>query len=172
MPPRTRNRKRSRNAGAPPCARHLAIQARRPDPGEQGHSGRTIAMASEATGLEGVLAGRFQPRALSMHRIEISSLTSYIHGMALTYSIYEAKARFSEVIRQVRGGRTVTISYRGEPVAEIHAIQRRPAPTLEHRLEDLERGGALVRPARARQRFRAVARRPGALARFLSERGE
>ncbi len=92
--------------------------------------------------------------------------------MALTYSVYEAKARFSEVIRQVRGGRTVTISYRGEPVAEIHAIQRRPAPTLEHRLEDLERGGALVRPARPRQRFRAVARRTGALARFLSERGE
>ena len=41
--------------------------------------------------------------------------------MALSYSIYEAKARFSEVIRQVREGKTVTVSYRGEPVAEIRA---------------------------------------------------
>ena len=92
--------------------------------------------------------------------------------MALTYSVYEAKARFSEVIRQVRGGRTVTISYRGEPVADIHPVQRQPALTLEHRLEDLERGGALARPAFGRRTFRAIAHRPGALARFLAERGE
>ena len=45
--------------------------------------------------------------------------------MALEYSIYEAKARFSEVIRQVRDGKTVTVSHRGEPVAEIHPIRRR-----------------------------------------------
>lgn len=92
--------------------------------------------------------------------------------MALTYSIYEAKARFSEVIRQVRDGRTVTISYRGEPVAEIHSVRQQPTPTLERRLEDLERDGALVRPTLGKRTFRAVAHRPGALARFLAERGE
>ena len=31
----------------------------------------------------------------------------------------------TEVIRQVREGRTVTVSYRGEPVAEIRSIERR-----------------------------------------------
>ena len=92
--------------------------------------------------------------------------------MALNYSIYEAKARFSEVIRQVREGRTVTISYRGEPVAEIRSIGRRPKPTLDERLKDLERNGALVRPAIPRRTFRPVERRPGALSRFLAERGE
>lgn len=92
--------------------------------------------------------------------------------MALTYSIYEAKARFSEVIRQVREGRTVTVSYRGEPVAEIRSIRRRRKPTLEERLKDLERGGALVQSTISRQTFRPVERRPGALARFLAERGE
>ena len=92
--------------------------------------------------------------------------------MAHTYSIYEAKARFSEVIREVREGKTVTVSYRGEPVAEIRAIQRSETPSLEDRLNDLERQGALVRSGRPRNEFRTVARRPGALARFLAERTE
>ena len=92
--------------------------------------------------------------------------------MALTYSIYQAKARFSEVIRRVREGRVVTISYRGEPVAEIRPIERQPEQTTEERLAELERRGVLVRSAIPRQTFRPVARRPGALARFLAERGE
>ena len=92
--------------------------------------------------------------------------------MARTYSIYEAKARFSEVIREVREGQTVTVSYRGEPVAEIRAIQRQETQSLEDRLNDLERRGALVRPGQPRGEFGTVARKPGALARFLAERGE
>ena len=92
--------------------------------------------------------------------------------MAIIYSTYEAKARFSEVIRQVREGRSVTVSYRGEPVAEIRPIEKQTEPTLEQRLRDLERRGALA-PARAdRQSLKPIARRPGALARFLAERGE
>lgn len=92
--------------------------------------------------------------------------------MARTYSIYEAKARFSEVIREVREGETVTVSYRGEPVAEIRAIRQFETPTLDERLDHLERRGALVRPARVRREFNIVADRPGALARFLGERAE
>ena len=92
--------------------------------------------------------------------------------MALTYSIYEARARFSEVIRQVREGKTVTVSYRGKPVAEIRSIRRRLKPTLDERLKDLEHSGSLVRSAIPRRTFRAVERRPGALSRFLAERGE
>ena len=92
--------------------------------------------------------------------------------MVLIYSIYEAKARFSEVIRQVREGKTVTVSYRGEPVAEIHSIRERREPTLDERLKDLERSGSLVRSPLPRRTFRPVERRPGALSRFLAERGE
>ena len=92
--------------------------------------------------------------------------------MAITYSIYEAKARFSEVIRLVRNGKTVTVSYRGEPVAEIRSISPRESPTLDERLQDLERRGALVRSSMARRTFEPVARRPGALSRFLAERDE
>ena len=92
--------------------------------------------------------------------------------MVLNYSVYEAKARFSEVIRQVREGKTVTVSYRGEPVAEIRSIQQRQKPTLEERLKDLERSGSLVRSTIPRGTFERVERRLGALARFLAERGE
>ena len=103
--------------------------------------------------------------------VVLSSLTSYDRFMAVIYSVYEAKARFSEVIRQVREGKRVTVSYRGEPVAEICPVERPQEPTLEQRLRDLERQGALVR-SRARQALAPVERRSGALARFLAERGE
>ena len=102
----------------------------------------------------------------------MTGLTSQDEVMALNYSVYEAKARFSEVIRHVREGKTVTVSYRGEPVAEIRSIERRQEPTLDERLNDLERSGSLVRPTVPRQTFRPVDRRPGAVARFLAERGE
>ena len=93
--------------------------------------------------------------------------------MALTYSIYETKARFSEVIPQVREGMTVTVSCRGEPVAEICSMPRRQKPTIDERLKDLERSGSLVRSTIIpRQAFRPVERRPGALSRFLAERNE
>ena len=92
--------------------------------------------------------------------------------MTLTYSIYEAKARFSEVIRRVRAGRVVTISYRGEPVAEIRPVERHPEQRLEERLDELRRRGVLLPAANPNRPLRPVARRPGALARFLAERGE
>ena len=90
--------------------------------------------------------------------------------MTLTYSIAEARARFSEIVRRVRQGRTVTVTYRGEPVAEIRPVERGRERTLEERLEELRRAGCLVPAANPRQPFRPVARRPGALARFLAER--
>ena len=93
--------------------------------------------------------------------------------MALNYSICEAKARFSEVIRRVREGRTVTVSYRGEPVAEIRSIERQRKSTLEERLNDLERSGSLSPSGDSEaDRSMPVERRLGALARFLAERGE
>ena len=104
--------------------------------------------------------------------LDRTSLTGYIYAMALIYSTYEAKARFSEVIRHVREGRTVTVSYRGEPVAEIRAIQRNQQQTIEERLDDLRQRGILVRSGASKQTLQPVARRPGALARFLAERDE
>ena len=90
--------------------------------------------------------------------------------MNLTLSTYEAKARFSEVIRLVREGRTVHISYHGKPVAEIRPIEGKKK-TLEEHLDELERRGIVSPPAEPGP-FRPgpVVRRPGALQRFLDER--
>ena len=126
-------------------------------------------MGSRAPNCAGDLAN--EP-VVPLQGFATTSLTRYIGGVALTYPIYEAKARFSEVIRQVREGRTVTISYRGEPVAEIRPVQRQQKPSLDERLRDLERSGSLIRSTVQRRPLRPVERRPGALARFLAERAE
>ena len=89
--------------------------------------------------------------------------------MGITYSVYDAKARFSEVLRHVRDWKTVTVSYRGKPVAEIRAI-RDSSATIEARLDDLERQGIVVLSGEPRKPLKAVRRRPGAFKQFLAER--
>ena len=89
--------------------------------------------------------------------------------MTIIYSTYEAKARFSEVLRQVREGKTVTISYRGEPAAEMRPIPPKKQ-TLEERLDELERRGILTRAKDPNAAIRPVAHVPGAFERFLADR--
>jgi prevent-host-death family protein len=88
--------------------------------------------------------------------------------MATTYSTYEAKAKFSEIMRKVREGKHVYVSYRGKEVAGI-----RPLPkddSLEDRLRRLEEQGVLgPRPTR-KGKLEPIAHRPGALKRFLESR--
>ncbi len=90
--------------------------------------------------------------------------------MTLTYTTYEAKARFSEVIRLVREGRTVHISYHGKPVAEIRPIEKKKKKTLEEHLEEMERRGLISPAADPNAPLEPIAHRPGALQRFLDER--
>lgn len=85
-----------------------------------------------------------------------------------TFSTYEAKARFSEVLRRVREGRTVTVTYQGEAVAEIRPLDRSGGTAA--RMEWLRSRGVLSGPGAAPHGFAAVARRPGALERFLDDR--
>ena len=91
--------------------------------------------------------------------------------MAITYSTYEAKARFSEVLRQVRSGETVTVTYRGKPVAEIRPIHPEE-DAFEARLDELERRGVLVRATELWRPPPPTEPIPGALDRFLADRNE
>jgi prevent-host-death family protein len=92
-------------------------------------------------------------------------------SMRDTYSLYEAKARFSAIIRLVREGRRILVTVRGEPVAEIC-----PLAPAEHglaaRLDNLADRGILARGQRQTPRLKAGARRPGALRRFLQDRDD
>ena len=91
--------------------------------------------------------------------------------MKSVYSVYEAKARLSEILRLVREyGVTITVSHHGEPVAEIRPVERRPEDALEARTAELERRGAIVRAGGESGGLRPISHRPGALDRFLAER--
>lgn len=89
--------------------------------------------------------------------------------MAETYSTYEAKAKFSEVMRKVRAGQRVMIAYRGETIAEIRPLEEREKG-LGASLARLENEGVLGRHQRPTGLLRPVAKKPGALARFLESR--
>jgi len=89
--------------------------------------------------------------------------------MASTYSTYEAKTRFSEVIRRVRAGQRIIISHRGRAVAEIRPLTTQGLD-LASRLERLEEEGAISRRGAPGGPLRPLARKPGALTRFLESR--
>lgn len=86
-----------------------------------------------------------------------------------SYSLYEAKARLSAIIRQVREGRPVVVTLHGEPVAEIRALS--PASGgLAARMQRLVERGIVARNAPGPATVRPIAKRPGALKRFLEDR--
>ncbi len=85
------------------------------------------------------------------------------------YSAYEAKAQLSELLRKVRQGQVITITYRGEPIAEVRPVARSET-ALESRLQDLTERGILQRAEQSSVGLGKVAHKPGAFERFLQER--
>lgn len=89
--------------------------------------------------------------------------------MPTTYSTYEAKTHFSEILRKVRSGQRVLVSYHGRAVAEVRPVEEEK--TFEQRLQRLAAEGLQVHPQRSQGgEMRPLARRPGALKRFLDQR--
>ncbi|MDZ4259986.1 MAG: type II toxin-antitoxin system prevent-host-death family antitoxin [Gemmatimonadales bacterium] len=90
------------------------------------------------------------------------------------YSIYDAKAKLSALVRQVREGRSVIITVHGEPVAELRPYQKPDRPqTLEERIAELTASGELIPASRKPNdplAFPVGKKVPGALQRFLDER--
>ncbi len=89
--------------------------------------------------------------------------------MSRSYSTYEAKAKFSEIIQRVRRGQASIITYRGKEVAEVRPISEGER-SLEDRIEELEAHGLILAAADPEAALEPLAKRPGALARFLEER--
>jgi prevent-host-death family protein len=89
------------------------------------------------------------------------------------YALTEAKAKLSEVMREVKRGRRVTITERGVPIAEVVPIEPKKKQTLAERLAELEALGVITpaaEPGRPVDALRPIASRPGALKRFLEDR--
>jgi len=89
--------------------------------------------------------------------------------MRYTYSLYDAKAKLSAIVRKVREGHHVTVTLHGEPVAEIRPVAKAEGG-LAARLKELEERGVLTPAVNPRAPLKAIAKRPGALKRFLNER--
>ena len=94
--------------------------------------------------------------------------------MKHTYSLYEAKAKLSALVRQVREGQSVTITVHGEPVVELRPYQKpERTQTLEGRIAELTASGEVVPPpsrSDGQTSFPIGEPIPGALWRFLDER--
>ncbi|MEO8192847.1 MAG: type II toxin-antitoxin system prevent-host-death family antitoxin [Gemmatimonadales bacterium] len=86
-----------------------------------------------------------------------------------TYSLYEAKAKVSAIIRMVRDGRRVVVTVHGEPIVELKPIAPH-SDGIKARMDELADRGILLRPQSRRALPRPVTRRPGALKRFLRDR--
>lgn len=89
------------------------------------------------------------------------------------YSLYDAKAKLSALVRRVREGQSVIITVHGEPVAELRPIQKPAAQSVEARIAELTARGEIT-PARRspgeRPVFPVGEPVPGALQRFLDDR--
>lgn len=95
--------------------------------------------------------------------------------MPKEYSLYEAKAKLSELVRRVReGGESVTITVHGKPAVEIRPVERDNAEqSLDAMFEEMDARGEshLVGGELWSGKLR-VGRKyvPGALKRFLDDR--
>ena len=95
-------------------------------------------------------------------------ITYFPSGMSNRYSTYDAKAKFSEILRKVRTGQHVIVSSRGEAVAEIRPVYE--AGGTEKVLRDFEERGVLSRATAPTGKLKPLARKPGSLKRFLKSR--
>lgn len=91
--------------------------------------------------------------------------------MPAEYSVYEAKAKLSEILRLVKADREVTITERGKRIAKIVPYVAEEEPALEERLEALRRTGQLQSSRVSPDRIKiATHKGAGALKRFLEDR--
>ncbi|MBI4209583.1 MAG: hypothetical protein HY538_07765 [Deltaproteobacteria bacterium] len=88
--------------------------------------------------------------------------------MPLRYSIYQAKSRLSEVIRLVKKHRFVIITERGHDIAKVVPLTSHNG--IVKRLGELELSGIITTSAARPGEIRPMAKRPGALRRFLQSR--
>ncbi len=91
--------------------------------------------------------------------------------MSSDYSVYEAKAKLSEILRLVKADREVVITERGRRIARIIPYVADAEPDLEERLDALRQRGQ-IKAARVSPQELTVKweKRPGALERFLGDR--
>lgn len=86
------------------------------------------------------------------------------------YSTYEAKAKFSELLRKIKKNKRIVITSRGTPIAELIPFVNEEETTLQ-RLARFESQGVIDGDTKIRDPFEPLDKSLGALKRFLHSRG-
>jgi len=89
------------------------------------------------------------------------------------YSIEEAAAKLTEILRKVCAGEKAVLTEEGKDIVEIQPIQQgaKTGDPVEDALRELEEEGILSSPGtKPEGEIIPVAVQPGALARFLASR--
>lgn len=89
--------------------------------------------------------------------------------MQATYSVFEAKTKLSEILRLVKRGIAVTISQRGQPVAQVIPLNSEKEQTLVARLEEAQKLSQLKKGDGQWDQIQTVTV-AGATKRFLKDR--
>lgn len=87
--------------------------------------------------------------------------------MAKEYSVYETKARLSELLRTVKSGKELIVTERGQPIARLVPFKNKKI-TFKERISALKNAGHISE--RKPNYITPLVKHPGALKRFLSER--
>ena len=98
--------------------------------------------------------------------------------MKIIYTTDEVRECLAEILEAVRSGERITVTEQDVPVAEIRPLpeeRREPYPNssdkLEQHMEEMRRRGVLQPAKDPGQTIKPGAYVPGALERFLKERG-
>ena len=98
--------------------------------------------------------------------------------MKIIYTTDEVLTNLQEILEAIRAGERITVTDQGVPVAEIRPLpeeRREPysnsTDKLEQHIEELRRRGVLQPAKEPRQTIKPGPHVPGALERFLKERG-
>lgn len=85
------------------------------------------------------------------------------------YSVQELESNLDEALDRVRAGEAVVVTDQGRQVAEIRPLSAQPA-SLDEGLRELQEMGVIGPLVKPEGTIEPLARRPGALARFLESR--
>lgn len=88
--------------------------------------------------------------------------------MSHAYSIYETKARFSEILRMVKAGKEVIVNERGRSIARILPFKK--PDNLQEQWDWLCNSGQVIKTEIVKRDFSPQKQAKGALGRFLEER--
>lgn len=93
--------------------------------------------------------------------------------MNVRYSVYEAKAKLSALLRQVKARHEVVITEHGRPIARVVPFDNGKTESLDERIDRLQAEGVIRRGhstfGEALDKVETQ-HKPGALGRFLAER--